>query len=171
MVCLIKSPVRLGRIRRLTKTDLFLNGWTFFALGFGSGLSRLAPGTMGSLIAIPLYLALLPLTSTFYIVVVLFVICIGIIICGKAADSLSEHDHPGIVWDEIAGILLTFCFIPFSWLALILGFVLFRIFDILKPWPIKVIDQRVSGGLGIMLDDLIAAIFANICLRILLELL
>jgi phosphatidylglycerophosphatase A len=100
-------------------------------------------------------------------------VCIvaGIVICGAASKSLDSHDHPGIVWDEIAGMMLTMLFIPFSWLSLGLGFLLFRVFDILKPWPIRLIDRKVGGGLGIMLDDILAAVFANILLRILLQVL
>jgi len=92
----------------------------------------------------------------------------GISICGVASRSLESHDHPGIVWDEIAGMMLTMLFIPFSWITLGAGFLLFRVFDILKPWPIRYVDRKVSGGLGIMLDDIIAAVFANILLRLLL---
>ena len=85
-----------------------------------------------------------------------------------AADKLGEHDFGGIVWDEIAGYLITLWWIPFSWQAIVFGFVLFRFFDILKPWPIKIADRRVKGGFGIMLDDVFAAIFANLILRLML---
>ncbi len=95
---------------------------------------------------------------------------VGIPICNKAvesfsADGVSGHDHPSIVWDEIIGFLLTMLLIPVSFTSVVLGFLLFRLFDILKPWPINVIDQRVGGGLGIMIDDIIAALFANLILR------
>ena len=103
-----------------------------------------------------------------YATVTLCCILAGTIICNAATKTLEVHDHPGIVWDEIAGMMLTLIFIPFSWAALIIGFLLFRFFDILKPWPIRYLDQHIHGGIGIMLDDIVAAVFANILLRILL---
>jgi phosphatidylglycerophosphatase A len=107
----------------------------------------------------------------FYASATLVCVIAGISICGIASKTLDSHDHPGIVWDEIAGMMLTMIFIPFSWLNLGLGFLLFRIFDILKPWPIRLVDRKVGGGLGIMLDDILAAVFANILLRIVLHIL
>jgi len=92
----------------------------------------------------------------------------GISICGIASEYLDSPDHPGIVWDEIAGMMLTMVFIPLNWSTLIAGFILFRLFDILKPWPIRYLDRHVHGGLGIMLDDVVAAIFSGILLQILL---
>ena len=143
------------------------NPWNFLALGFGSGLAPVAPGTFGTLAAIPVYLltALLPLPG--YLLTVAAISLIGITICGRAADNLGVHDHPAIVWDEIAGYLVTMVLAPAGWFWIMVGFVLFRIFDILKPWPIRVIDNRVSGGMGIMLDDIIAGVFACACLQLL----
>jgi len=132
----------------------------FVALGFGSGLSKVAPGTMGTLVAIPLYLLLQPLALGDYIAVVVAISLVGIWLCDRAAKTLGVHDHPGIVWDEIAGYLLTMVAAPPGWQWVVLGFCLFRLFDIWKPWPIKVIDRKVEGGLGIMLDDIVAALFA-----------
>jgi phosphatidylglycerophosphatase A len=91
----------------------------------------------------------------------LVVSVIGIWICGNAADKLGEHDFGGIVWDEIAGYLITMWLVPLTWQTIIVGFILFRIFDILKPWPICWLDRYVQGGFGIMIDDVLAGIFAG----------
>lgn len=132
----------------------------FLAFGFGSGLVKKAPGTCGTLAAIPLYLIAIQFNSLIYIGLVVSVVVSGIWICQYAADKLGTDDFGGIVWDEIAGYLLTMCFIPFSWKAALSGFILFRLLDIVKPWPIGLIDQQIHGGLGIMLDDILAAFYA-----------
>ena len=130
------------------------------AFGFGSGLSPKAPGTMGTLAAIPLWWLLAQLPLSTYLVVVLVAAVAGILICGRAADRLGVHDHGGIVWDEFVGFWIAMAALPVTWQSLILGFVLFRLFDILKPWPISWLDRRVSGGFGIMIDDVIAGLAA-----------
>lgn len=136
------------------------------AFGFGSGLAKKAPGTFGTLAAVPLFLLLSLLPLWLYIVIV-FIACIyGIYLCGKTAEDLKVHDHPGIVWDEFAGFWITMIAIPVSPLTVILGFALFRFFDIIKPWPIDWIDRQVAGGLGIMLDDIIAGFMALGCLHL-----
>lgn len=135
------------------------------AFGFGAGCSPKAPGTMGTLLAVGIYLPLSRLPLVAYGVVLAVVILVGIWICGKAAHDLGVHDHPGIVWDEIAGYLLTMLAAPEGWFWVVVGFVLFRLFDIWKPWPIGWLDLKVGGGLGIMLDDLVAALFAGLCLQ------
>jgi phosphatidylglycerophosphatase A len=139
---------------------IFTNPINFLAFGFGSGLAAKAPGTFGTLASIPFYLLLSQLSFSFYIVACVLVSFAGIFICGYAAKSLKIHDHPGIVWDEFAGFFITMIGVSMSWINLILGFALFRLFDILKPWPINWIDKKVSGGVGIMLDDIIAGLFA-----------
>lgn len=138
----------------------------FFALGFGSGLSPWAPGTCGSLVAIPLAWLTFELPWVGRIAVAAAAVVAGVWLCGESARRLGSHDHPGIVWDEIAAMLVLALTIPrhFSWL--LAGFALFRIFDIFKPWPIRDLDHRLSGGLGIMLDDLLAALYAVVCLRL-----
>ncbi len=130
------------------------------AFGFGSGLSPKAPGTMGTLAAIPLWWLLAQLPLGTYLIVVLIAAVAGIVICGRAADRLGVHDHGGIVWDEFVGFWIAMAALPVTWQSLILGFVLFRLFDILKPWPISWLDRRVSGGFGIMIDDVIAGLAA-----------
>ena len=138
----------------------------FLALGFGSGLVPVMPGTFGSLAAIPLLLLCANLSTPSFIAVTLIASVVGIYLCGKTADDMQVHDHGSIVWDEIAGMFVTFLFLPLTASTLVLGFVLFRLFDILKPWPIGVIDKRLHGGTGIMLDDLLAGAMACACLHI-----
>ena len=139
----------------------------WLALGFGTGLVPKAPGTAGTLVAIPLILLTASLTLPIKIAILLGISLLGIYLCGKSAELLGVHDHGSIVWDEIAGFYLTALFVPVSYLWLALGFIFFRIFDILKPWPIKQLDAQVHGGLGIMLDDIIAGLFAGLVLYIL----
>ena len=148
--------------------DLISKPGNILAFGFGSGLSSIAPGTVGTVVAIPIYLAIVSINELILPAVVLIALVVGIKICGDAAASLQTHDHPGIVWDEIVGYWITMLFIPVTFLSIAIGFLLFRFFDIVKPWPIKWADQKVSGGLGIMLDDVIAGIMANIVLQALI---
>lgn len=138
----------------------------FLALGFGSGLVPVMPGTFGSLAAIPLLLLCMSLSTPSFIAITLIASVVGIYLCGKTADDMQVHDHGSIVWDEIAGMFVTFLFLPVTASSLILGFLLFRLFDILKPWPIGIIDKRLHGGTGIMLDDLLAGAMACVCLHI-----
>jgi len=137
----------------------------FLALGFGSGLLPKAPGTFGTLASIPLYLLMVALSNVSYAVIVLLICVSGIYICGKAATDAGVHDHGAIVWDEIAGFLITMFMVPISWQSILVGFLLFRVFDIFKPWPISYIDKHVHGGFGIMLDDILAGIFALACMH------
>lgn len=153
---------------RLTPKQILTDPILFLAFGFGSGLVKKAPGTCGTLAAIPLYLLIAQIGNLSYSLVTIAVTIAGIWVCGLAADKLGEHDFGGIVWDEIAGYLITLWWIPFSWQGVVLGFILFRFFDILKPWPIKIADRRIKGGFGIMFDDVLAAVFANIVLRLVL---
>jgi len=153
------------KARRLTLSDL-ASPWRFLALGFGSGLAPVAPGTFGTLLAVPLYLLLLQLSPGLYLLFLVLAFLLGIALCGVTARQLGVHDHPGIVWDEFVGYWLTMFMAPAGWIWIMAGFVLFRLFDILKPWPIRWIDQRVSGGLGIMLDDVLAGLFGLIVLQL-----
>ena len=132
----------------------------FLALGFGSGLAPKAPGTFGTLAAVPLFLLMSGLTPLIYGLVVLVVCLAGIYICGKAASDVGVHDHGAIVWDEFAGFFITMFMVPVSWQSVLVGFVLFRIFDIAKPWPISIADKKLTGGFGIMFDDVLAGLFA-----------
>ena len=138
----------------------------FLALGFGSGLSPKAPGTFGTLAAIPVFLLLIQFSAIVYAIATLLVCITGIYICGKAAEDAGVHDHGAIVWDEIAGFLITMLLIPVTWQSIVVGFILFRIFDILKPWPISYIDKNIHGGFGIMFDDVVAGLLALLCMHI-----
>lgn len=153
---------------QLTAREILTDPILCLAFGFGSGLAKKAPGTFGTLAAVPIYIALAQTNIWIYSVVSVLCSVVGVWICGIAAEKLGEHDFGGIVWDEIAGLLITMWFVVFSWQNLLLGFVLFRAFDIIKPWPIKWIDQKVSGGFGIMLDDVIAGVFAGLVLMYLI---
>lgn len=132
----------------------------FLALGFGSGLIPVMPGTFGSLAAMPLLIPFLFMPDYALLVVAVIASIVGIYLCGKTAEDMQVHDHGSIVWDEVAGILLTFVWVPMTLWTLVAGFLLFRFFDIVKPWPIGPVDKYVSGGLGIMLDDIIAGLMA-----------
>lgn len=145
--------------------SVFHNPIHFIAFGFGSGLLPKIPGTYGTLVAIPIYLIIANTPLWLYASVTLLLILFSIYACGITARDIGVHDYPGIVLDEIVGYLLTMLAVPANWLWILLGFVLFRVFDIWKPWPIRWIDQRVTGGLGIVLDDLLAAVYAWLILQ------
>lgn len=132
----------------------------WLAFGFGAGLAPWAPGTMGTLVAIPLYLLLQGLSPGTYLLLLVGLFLIGLWACDKTARELGGGDPGAIVWDEILGYLVTMALAPPGWIWILLGLVLFRFFDILKPWPIGPLDRRVTGGLGILLDDLIAGAMA-----------
>jgi phosphatidylglycerophosphatase A len=134
------------------------------AFGLGTGLAPKAPGTVGSLFGVAVAWWTLPLGFDGRLMVAIALIVSGIWICGESARRIGVHDHSGIVWDEIAGIYLVLLVSQTSMLAWALGFGLFRLFDIWKPWPIRDLDHRLHGGLGIMLDDLVAALYAVILL-------
>lgn len=140
----------------------------FLSLGFGSGLSPYAPGTMGTLVAIPLYLLIANLSLTFYLGIIIAGFVLGVYFCHSTSEALDVHDHPGIVWDEVIGFWITMIAVPvLNWQWLATGFVLFRFFDIVKPWPVKLADKRLQGGFGIMFDDVLAGIYALICMQLL----
>lgn len=145
---------------RVAARTVFTDPVHFLAFGFGAGLVPKGPGTAGTLVAVPLWLLLTQLPLMLQSIVVLLSIVAGVFICGISAKRLGVHDHPGIVWDEFAGYFLTMWLLPPGIIWLAVGFVLFRVFDIAKPWPIRLADQRVHSGAGIMLDDLLAAVFA-----------
>jgi phosphatidylglycerophosphatase A len=141
------------------------------AFGFGSGLAPKAPGTFGSLVAVLLFPLLALLTLPAYLGIVLLATLAGIVICDHAANALQVHDDGRIVWDEFAGqwLALTPLVPVLAWdmsslLWLLTGFGLFRLFDIAKPWPIGYLDRKVHGGLGIMVDDVVAGVLAGAAL-------
>jgi phosphatidylglycerophosphatase A len=142
------------------------------ATGFGAGLMPRAPGTAGSLLALVPCWLLLYLSWPWRLAIATAVVVAGVWIAGESARRLGQHDHPAIVLDEIAAMLALTLAVPRNVYWLLGAFVLFRLFDITKPWPIRDLDHRIGGGLGIMLDDIVAAAFAAFCLfltRYLLE--
>lgn len=142
-----------------------------FSFGLGVGLSPVAPGTLGTLLAVPIYLVLASFSAVVYLLFVITLFIVGCWTSGRTSRTLGVEDHPGIVIDEIVGYLVTMLFVPLHWYWVIAGFVLFRIFDIWKPWPISVIDRRVKGEVGIMLDDLLAAVYSLVLLHAAVQLL
>ena len=152
----------------------FLRMWITFlrhmaynlAIGFGIGRLPKAPGTYGTCVGVLGYLAISGVSLPVYLVITSGVILVGIVICGEAARQLGAHDHPSIVWDEIAGFLVSMIAAPPGMIWIFVGFILFRLFDILKPWPICWLDQQVHGGLGMMLDDVAAGLAAGLCLQL-----
>jgi len=143
-----------------------------FAFGFGTGLLPKAPGTFGSLPGLLLAWLTLPWGLEWRLGVALGLVFAGIRICGESAKRLGIHDHPGIVWDEITGMYVTVLLVPTQLVAeahiavWALAFGLFRLFDIWKPWPIRDLDHRLAGGVGIILDDLVAALYAAMLLAL-----
>lgn len=146
----------------LTRAFLLAHPAHFLALGFGAGLSPRAPGTVGTLVAFPLYWLLAE--SPFYWAWIAVFLAAGVWACGVAGRNLGVHDHGGLVWDEVAAFLMVLPFAPASLLGFVVAFALFRLFDIWKPFPIAWLDARLRGGLGVMLDDVLAAGYAIVCL-------
>ena len=137
---------------------LLLDPGHFLSLGFGSGLSPFAPGTIGSMLAIPIALFMNQTFIGYRLILLGFLIVLGIYLCGRSACLFKNHDHSSIVFDEIVGMLVPLFFIPFTFLNVLVCFCFFRFFDILKPWPISYFDRSFKGGFGIMIDDLIAGL-------------
>ena len=138
----------------------------FLAFGFGTGLAPVAPGTVGSLLGVLLAWLTLDLELYVQMGIAVALIAAGVWICGESSRRLGVHDHGGIVWDEIAGMYVTLLAAAPTLTAWALGFLLFRAFDIVKPWPIRDLDHRLGGGSGIMLDDLVAALYAAVLLAL-----
>jgi len=137
----------------------------FFGLGFGSGLAPKAPGTFGTLVGYPLFwlISVYALSTQLIIISALFLI--GIYFCGVTGKALGVSDHGGIVWDEIVAMMLVLAFTPNQWQWWLVAFLLFRLFDIWKPFPIRQFDAKLKNGFGVMFDDLLAAIYAIIGLQ------
>jgi phosphatidylglycerophosphatase A len=139
----------------------------FIAFGFGSGLLPKAPGTWGTLVGIPVYFLIAGQSLWFYLLFTLLAFLLGVWVAERVSEDLGVHDYSGIVWDEVVGFLLTMTAVPVGWFWVAIGFLLFRIFDIWKPQPIRSVDYHVRGGIGIMLDDVLAAIPAWLILQLL----
>jgi phosphatidylglycerophosphatase A len=139
----------------------------FVAFGFGTGTIPFAPGTFGTLIAIPFYLLMQPLSPLWYLTVTVLIILGSIWICSKATQDIGVEDHQGMCLDEVVGFIVTMFCVPHGWQWIFMGFILFRLFDIWKPWPIRLADKHVHGGFGIILDDVLAGVVSCIVLQIL----
>jgi phosphatidylglycerophosphatase A len=137
----------------------------FLAFGFGAGKAPVAPGTFGTLVGIAAYLLLQPLSALIYAVTVLALFALGVWLCQVTEQDLKVHDHPGIVWDEIVGYLITMFMAPAGWIWIVAGFFLFRLFDIWKPFPIRQLERRIQGGFGNMLDDALAGLYSLAALQ------
>ncbi|MBN2871494.1 MAG: phosphatidylglycerophosphatase A [Halothiobacillaceae bacterium] len=159
------GPATGGRVRR---ADLGRSPVMWLAFGFGTGLASKAPGTVGTLPGILLGWLVVtaaaplgdPVALGLLLVVTAVLFLLGVYLCGEASRRLGVHDHGGIVFDEIVGVLPVFVVLPETWWELLLIFVWFRVFDVIKPWPISWFDRRVAGGFGIMADDLLAGGYA-----------
>jgi len=138
----------------------------FLSFGFGSGCAAKAPGTFGTLAAVPIYLLMAEMPLVAYLLVLLAAFAIGCYLCDFASKALGVHDHGGIVWDEFVGYWIAMFAAPKGWIWIVIGFVLFRVFDIWKPVPIRQLDAKLHGGVGIMLDDVVAGLYALISLQI-----
>lgn len=149
-----------------TFKQLLANPNHLFAFGFGSGLAKKAPGTFGTLAAIPFFLLLQNLSWPLYLSWLLVTFALGVLWCDRSSKAMGVHDHGGIVWDEFVGFWITMFMAPTGWVWVVIGFVLFRFFDILKPWPINWLDKKVHGGFGIMIDDALAGIYALLVLQL-----
>jgi len=159
---LIKTAIKEGNF--LDRIALILSIW------FGAGLLPVMPGTYGTVAAIPLYLVENLLAPQYQLSILLIIVIGAIWSSHRSQGILSVVDPPQIVIDEVAGFLVTIILIPFTWPTLIAGFFLFRFFDILKPPPIKKIEKKITGGVGVVLDDLVAGAYAHISLRLLVYL-
>ncbi len=148
---------------RLVKT--FTHPLYFLAMGFGSGLSRWMPGTVGSLMAIPVFLLFQPYGVVLHLAVIVVVFVAGVFICDWVAKDMAIKDPGCIVWDEFVGLWVTYLLLPPKWYWLGIGFILFRLFDIWKPWPVSWLDRNLSGGMGIMADDIAAGVYGLIVLQ------
>jgi len=138
----------------------------FFASGCGAGYAPVAPGTAGSIVGLLLYYLLATLPPARYCAVTGIIIMLAIGLAGKAEKFLGAHDPPQVVIDEIAGQLIALAVLPVHWTYILAGFLLFRFFDITKPWPAGAIDRDIRGGAGIVLDDVVAGLYANFVLQL-----
>ena len=148
--------------------EVFTDPVYLTACGFGTGLIPKAPGTFGTLVAVPMIAALAWLQTGVQLVCLLVMFLVGVHVCQKVSKSLGDDDPGAVVWDEIVGFCVAMTLVPLSLATLIVGFVLFRILDIFKPWPISWVERKFSGGFGIMIDDMIAGVFCNVVLQVLI---
>ena len=141
----------------------------FFSLGFGSGLAPKAPGTFGTIIGLPLFWLISSYGFSIKLTIIATLFVLGIYCCDKTGKALGVADHGAIVWDEVVAMMLVLVFAPLTWLGWLVAFCLFRLFDIWKPFPISYFDAKLKNGFGVMFDDLLAAIYAIICVLVLAQ--
>ena len=147
---------------------IWRNPWTFIACGFGIGTLPLMPGTYATLTSVALYLVLVKLPLIAYLVIIFILNAVGVWLCAKVNHAFGTDDHPAAVWDEIASFPIVMITVPCTWYYLLLGIILFRVFDIWKPGPIGWVDKNIHGGLGVMLDDVLAAVASWAILQIII---
>lgn len=147
--------------------SIWQNPLHFVAFGFGTGAIPFAPGTFGTLMAIPFYLVLARFSLPFYLISVLIITLFSMWLCDQVSRDLKVHDHPGMCLDEFPGFLVTMIGAPHGIRWILCGFILFRLFDIFKPWPIRYLDTHVKGGFGMVIDDVVAGFFSFIVLHLL----
>lgn len=164
---IFKSIRTHARSRPPLPEKIWHNPLYFIAFGFGSGAIPVAPGTFGTLLAVPIYLLVQNLSLTSYLLFLIPFIAISAWISDRISREIHIHDHPGMNLDEFAGFFVTMLNAPHGFGWIILGLLLFRLFDIWKPWPIDLIDEKVEGGVGMVLDDIVAGVFAMIIIQFL----
>ena len=162
MAVIDKNNLRTITIEKVwRKLDYFL------AFGYGLGKIPCAPGTFGTLGCIPIYLLIVNFNVSSYFIIVLLLFVYGLHLCKVAEQYTGFKDDPAIVWDEIVGMLLVLGVVPMQVFWLGVAFVLFRLFDIVKPWPINLVEKIKYSGLSIMLDDIIAGLYSIIVIKLL----
>lgn len=155
------NRIAIRRAHAARPGDLGLDPGAWLAFGLGTGLSPFAPGTLGALLALPLAWGLRLGGGLLYSAVTAGLAVAGVWLCGHAARRLGVHDHSGINFDEVVGQLVACAVVPLDWRWFALAFGVFRLLDIVKPGPIRWLDRRLGGGLGIMIDDIAAGIVAG----------
>ena len=158
--------IRIGDRINESPKSIWQNPIHFIACGFGMGAMPLMPGTFGTLVAFPIYLLCYRLPLSLYIGIIIFCVSVGCWICAKTHSDFGATDHSAVVWDEISAFLIVMIEVPFTWRSLLIGFLLFRLLDIVKPFPISWVDRSVYPPVGVMLDDIVAAFFAWIILKL-----
>lgn len=151
-------------MRHLPKT-VWRDPACLVAIGFGAGAVPYAPGTVGTLLALPIYWFAAGLSTMAYALWVGLLFALGVWVCQRAERQLGAHDHPSVVWDEVVGFLVAMFAAPAGWPWIAAGFLFFRLFDVWKPYPIRQLEKRMRGGLGTMLDDVLAGLYAWVCLQ------
>lgn len=159
------QPDRIILIEAFKKAGLYGKTALIFSSWFGSGLVPFIPGTFGTLTALPIAIIVNYLGMIYASFSMVAIFPLSVWACHVSHVIMEKNDPSVVVIDEVAGILVAMFLLPVSWLTVILAFLLFRLFDIIKPFPIGFIDRNVRGGMGIVLDDVVAGVFANICVR------